>query len=348
MYTVDGAPPAARADPRPPARLRRLPAGADRQRRRRPAPDRRARRGDDRARRRPAGPDSAADDDAWRAAAGPGRRPRRRLGRSPTTALGDPRAAAALHPLPGDGVGRLRPRASAPSRSTTSRARSSAGARLRDDVRAEILEQGFDHERGTLHPALRHHRGRRLAAGAAAGRLRRRRRPADARHHRGGRAGPDARRACCCATAPQIGRRRRRRRRAPVPGLLVLAGLGVRRRRPARRRARAVRPAGGAGQRRRPARPRSTTPAPAGWPATSRRPSATSRWCRRRSASATSTADCTPGGRVPKCGRVPRRRMQPAHRETRAPAVSEIRSSADGLDHVGVLTALAPGRTPGR
>ena len=39
-------------------------------------------------------------------------------------------------------------------------------------------------------------------------------------------------------------------RRAPVPGLLVLAGLGVRRRGTSRRRARAVRPAGGPGQRR--------------------------------------------------------------------------------------------------
>ena len=43
-------------------------------------------------------------------------------------------------------------------------------------------------------------------------------------------------------------------RRAPVPGLLVLAGLGLRRRRAHRRRPRAVRPAGRAAQRRRAAR----------------------------------------------------------------------------------------------
>ena len=47
-------------------------------------------------------------------------------------------------------------------------------------------------------------------------------------------------------------RGRARRRRAPVPGLLVLAGLGVRRRRSPRRRERPLRPAGRAGQRRRP------------------------------------------------------------------------------------------------
>ena len=58
-------------------------------------------------------------------------------------------------------------------------------------------------------------------------------------------------------------RRRPPRRRAPVRRLLVLAGLGVRRGRPGRRRARAVRPAGRAAQRRRPAlggvRPRPAT-----------------------------------------------------------------------------------------
>ena len=38
--------------------------------------------------------------------------------------------------------------------------------RIRDEVRAEVLEHGFDEARNTLHPALRHDRGRRVAAGA--------------------------------------------------------------------------------------------------------------------------------------------------------------------------------------
>ena len=52
--------------------------------------------------------------------------------------------------------------------------------------------------------------------------------------------------------------------RVPVPGLLVLAGLGVRPGRAARRRDRADGPAGGAGQRRRACSARSTTSPGAG------------------------------------------------------------------------------------
>ena len=55
MYAVDGARDLPERDLRAPARLRRLAAGADRQRRGRPAADRRARRGDDRPRAGPAG-----------------------------------------------------------------------------------------------------------------------------------------------------------------------------------------------------------------------------------------------------------------------------------------------------
>ena len=110
MYAVDGAPPPARAHPRPPARLRRVAAGADRQRRRRAAPARRARRGDDRARSRPRPPGSRHDDDAWalqRALVEPLADD---LAASPTTACGRSAARSALHPLPGDGLGGVRPR----------------------------------------------------------------------------------------------------------------------------------------------------------------------------------------------------------------------------------------------
>ena len=64
--------------------------------------------------------------------------------------LGDPRAAAALHPLPGDGLGRLRPRGRAPSRSTASPGPVERWRALRDEVREEILERGFDSERNTF------------------------------------------------------------------------------------------------------------------------------------------------------------------------------------------------------
>ena len=64
---------------------------------------------------------------------------------------------------------------------------------LRDQVREEVLEKGYDAERGTFVQHYGTTRGRRLAAAAAAGRLHRRRRPADARHHRGHRGGPDPR-----------------------------------------------------------------------------------------------------------------------------------------------------------
>ena len=179
-------PPAARADPRPPARLRGLAAGAGRQRRGRPAPDGRARRGDGRARRRRAGPGCRGRRRRVAAAAGPGRRPRQELAAARQRDLGDPRPAAALHPLAGDGVGGLRPRH--PGR-RGERPGGAAGALARGPRRRARGDprQGLRPRARHVHPALRHPRGGRLAAGAAAGRLRRRRRPDDARHHRGHR-----------------------------------------------------------------------------------------------------------------------------------------------------------------
>ena len=99
---------------------------------------------------------------------------------------------------------------------------------LREQVRDEVRRPGLRREPRHVHPALRDDRGRRLAADAAARRVRRRRGPADARDDRGDRAGPHARRTA--AALPHPDRRRRAvRRRAPVPRLLVLAGLGLRR-----------------------------------------------------------------------------------------------------------------------
>ena len=124
--------------------------------------------------------------------------------------------------------------------------------RIRAEVRAEVLEHGFDRARNSF---TQHYDTTEVDAsllvlsqiGFVDGR-----RPPDARHHRRRRGGPDPRRAG--AALPHGERRGRHRgQRAPVPGLLVLAGLGVRRRRPHRRRARAVRPPRGPRQRRRPA-----------------------------------------------------------------------------------------------
>ncbi len=124
--------------------------------------------------------------------------------------------------------------------------------RVRDEVRAEIMERGYDAERNTFTQHYETVGGRRLAAGAAARAVHRRLRPEDEGHHRGGRAGPDARRPA--DALPHLDRGRRSRGwRAPLPGLLVLAGLGVRPRREDGRGHRADGPPGGAGQRRRPA-----------------------------------------------------------------------------------------------
>ena len=120
-------PRAPRARARPPRRLRRVPPGPGRQRRGRPAADRRARRGDGRARggprdrprrgRRLVGP-----------AARPGRRAGRDLGGARPRPVGDPRSAAAFHPLPGDGVGGLRPGGPGGREARPARTRSTAGA----------------------------------------------------------------------------------------------------------------------------------------------------------------------------------------------------------------------------
>ena len=247
-------------------------------------PDRRPRRGDARARGGPRVARSDASDDAWalqrvlvdhlaRHLAGAGQR-----------AVGDPRAAAALHALPGDGLGRLRPGRARPSSGYGLPGRRRALARrcaTRCATRSST--RGLRRRARHVHPALRDQGGRRLAADAAAGRLRRRRRPADARHHRGDRAGPDARRP-----AAALPHRRPASTGSPATSTRSSpARSGWSRRTPRAGRLddahalfdRLVR----AAQRRRAARPRSTTRCASGWSATSRRPSATSPWCRRPS-----------------------------------------------------------------
>ena len=190
-------------------RATRVAAGAHRQRRGRPAADRRARRGDGRPGRRPATSGSEESEDSWA------------LQRVLVDELADhweqpdhglweirgPRAA--LHALPGDGLGAfdravraveehdLPGPGRALARGPRPGARGDPGAGLR---------RGAQH----LHPALRDLRGGRGPAGAARRRVHRRRRSPDARHHRRDRGGPAAR--GLAAALPDRERRRRPRR----------------------------------------------------------------------------------------------------------------------------------------
>ena len=153
---------------------------------------------------------------------------------------------------------------------------------LRDQVREEVLEHGVRRRARHVRPALRHHRGRRLAADAAPRRLRRRRRPADARHHPGHRGGPPPRgagaalphRDAASTASPATSTRSSPARsgwsrRTPPP-----AGSTTRTRSSTGWSGCATTSA---------CSRRSTTRSGSGWSATSRRRSATSPWSRRRS-----------------------------------------------------------------
>ena len=109
MYSIDGAPAAHRVRARLAAGLRRLEAGARRQRGLGPVPARRLRRGDGGDLRGRSGWASRERGAAGRAAKDADRLPRERLAAARRRHLGGARRAAALHPLQGHGVGRHRP-----------------------------------------------------------------------------------------------------------------------------------------------------------------------------------------------------------------------------------------------
>ena len=152
-------------------RLRGLGAGAHRQRRARAVPARRLRRG---ARR--AAPDagsmpaSTTDRTRGRSQRAHARLPRGRLEGARRGHLGGARAAPALHPLEGDGVGRVRPRGQGASSSSASTARSTGGGALRDEIHAEVLRRGLRRRPQHLHPVLRLAAARRQPAADPAGR----------------------------------------------------------------------------------------------------------------------------------------------------------------------------------
>ena len=126
-------------------------------------------------------------------------------------------------------------------------------AAVRDEIHAEVCEQGYDRERRTF---TQYYGSKELDASVLnipiVG-LPARRRRARHRHDRRGlaRAGP---RRLRLPLLDGRDRRRPARRRGPVPGLLVLAGERARAQRPRRGGARAVRAARRALQRPRPAR----------------------------------------------------------------------------------------------
>ena len=130
---------------------------------------------------------------------------------------------AALHPLPGDGLGGVRPRGPRRRGARPGRTSWTAGGRSVTRCGPRCWSAASTTVRGTL---TQHYDTTEVDASllmVPARRLPPRRRPAGGRHHPRGRGGPDGRRL----PAPLPHRDRGGRAaggRAPVPGLLLLAG----------------------------------------------------------------------------------------------------------------------------
>ena len=142
----------ARADARPPARATpESRPGPDRQRRRRPAAGRRPRRGPARAAPGPGGGDARDPRTRWALQRALLDHLVDHLARARQRHLGDPRAAAPLHPLARPGLDGLRPRRRVRSRSTGLRGRCRPrGAGSATRCGAPSSSDGVDHERGTF------------------------------------------------------------------------------------------------------------------------------------------------------------------------------------------------------
>ncbi len=142
MYGIGAREGADREHARPPLRLRRREAGADRQRRLRPAPERRlgrAARLDLPARK---GAARARHPDRPRADPLPGRSGDRRLAPPRPGDLGVARRAPALRLLEADDLGRGRPRRPPRPRRSASTSSPSEWQAKADEFKAEILERG--------------------------------------------------------------------------------------------------------------------------------------------------------------------------------------------------------------
>ena len=184
-----------------------------------------------------------------RSLAAPAREPRDALARARRGHLGGARPAPPLHPLEGDGLGRVRPRRCGRSRSSAARAQASAGARsaTRSTPRCSSAASTRSSARSSS-PTARS--ARREPADDPALRLPARRRPARARHGRG-----DPARAARGRLRPALPARHNASGRRPAAGRgHVLAVLLLVRRQPgpargARRGARDVRAAARAAER---------------------------------------------------------------------------------------------------
>ena len=119
--------------------------------------------------------------------------------------LGSARAAAALHPLEGDGLGRVRPRGQVASSSSVSTARSSAGGACATRSTTRSARAAGSTRAQHLHAVLRLGGARRQPADDAARRVPARHDPRMRRHGRGDRAGADASTASSLATETQRG-----------------------------------------------------------------------------------------------------------------------------------------------
>ena len=264
-------------------RLRRLQAGAHRQRRHDAAPARRLRRADGCAATRRAraactgarhrlGACSTRCSSTWR-----------RPGSSPTTASGRVRgAAAALHPLEGHGLGRVRSRGQDGRELRPAGAGRALARAARAHPRRRLRATASDRRAQRLRAELRLGGARREPAADPAHRLPAGRRSARRRHRRGHPAASSSSTAWCCAIAPHEIDRRPAAGRRRVPRLQLLA-----RRQPV--------PAGTLGRGARSCSsacwrcattsacwPRNTTRWPSACSATSRRRSRTSGWSIRR------------------------------------------------------------------
>ena len=233
------------------ARLRELRAGADRQRGGEPAPARRVRRGHRRALARP-GHRRHGRPARLGAAARPAHLPGEALGRAGRGNLGGPRAAAALRPLQGDGLGGLRPRGPGGAGGHERPGRAVAGHPGPDSRRG--LREGVRREARRVHAVLRLVPARRGGAADPGGGVPAAGRPPGRVHGPGRaaragdrRAGPPVPAGGGGPGAAEPGRPARQRGR--VPGLQLLAGERAAHDRPGRRGHGAVRAAADPAQR---------------------------------------------------------------------------------------------------
>ena len=117
-----------------------------------------------RAARGAAPPGSRPTPHAWDAPARAARLPRGRLAPARRGHLGGARPAAALHPLEGDGVGGVRPRGQAASRSSGSTGPVERWSAAATEIHREVLRRGLRPRAPHVHPVLRLEGARRRAA----------------------------------------------------------------------------------------------------------------------------------------------------------------------------------------